>query len=531
MALIERFRGFNVASALATRATSDPGREFLRTSSDTFSYGVVDSHSDALAAALAHLGVEAGDRVALVLPVCPEFVVAMFAVAKLGGVTVPLDPRLTPTELQYMLRHSEAVCAVTAERAYGVDYLQLFEELFVRLPELQYLVTVGEEDLWYDDRVYQYGDLLSAGGGRDYAIPHIDAAADLFAIVYTSGTTGKPKGVELSHRNLVTVAAGTADALGLVADDVVVGVSALYSVFGLGPGILSTLLAGASLVLNDEPDASATLDLVAEHRATVHYGVPTTFVAELREQERMPRDVSSLRLAMASGAPVSDDLVKRIRDVLCKTVLVAYSLTETSSTLCMSRRDDPEEKRVYTVGRPLPGTELRILERDGTELPVESVGEIAVKGPGVMLGYHRQPGETSTAFDANGYLLTGDLGIVDEDGYVHLVGRRKEVIIRAGFNVYPREVEARLVAHPAVREAAVVGVPDPLLGEATCACIVPEEGAIVTSQELVEWCRGTLAEAKIPDLVRFHDALPRTGTGKVRRLELSRLIQTESRPA
>jgi fatty-acyl-CoA synthase len=531
MALIERFRGFNVASALATRATSDPGRDFLRTSNGRISYGIVDGQSDALAAALAHLGVEAGDRVALVLPVCPQFVVAMFATAKLGAVTVPLDPRLTPTELQYMLRHSEAVCAVTVERAYGVDYLQLFEELFVRLPELQYLVTVGEEDLWYDDRIYQYEDLLSAGGGRDYPSPHIDAGKDLFAIVYTSGTTGKPKGVELSHRNLVTVAAGTADALGLVPDDIVVGVGALYSVFGLGPGILSTLLAGASLVLNDEPGASATLDLVAEHRATIQYGVPTTFVAELREQERVPRDISSLRLAMASGAPVSDDLVKRIRDVLCTTVLVAYSLTETSSTLCMSRPDDPDEKRVYTVGRPLPGTELRILERDGEELPVESVGEIAVKGPGVMLGYHRQPGETSTAFDTDGYLLTGDLGIVDEDGYVHLVGRRKEVIIRAGFNVYPREVEARLMAHPAVREVAVVGVPDPLLGEATCACIVPEEGAIVTSQELVEWCRGTLAEAKIPDLVRFHDAFPRTGTGKVRRLELSRMIQTESRPA
>jgi fatty-acyl-CoA synthase len=531
MALLERFRGFNVASALAMRATSDPGRDFLRTASGAVSYGMVDSHSDALAAALAHLGVEAGDRVALVLPACPEFVVSMFAVAKLGAVTVPLDPRLTPTELQYMLRHSEAVCAVTVERAYGVDYLQLFEELLVRLPELQYLVTVGEEDLWYDDRIFQYEDLLSAGAGRDYQSPHIDPATDPFAIAYTSGTTGKPKGVELSHQNLVSVAAGTADALGLTSDDVVVGVSALYSVFGLGPGILSTLLAGASLILEDAPDAASTLELVERHGATVHYGVPTSFVAEIQEQERSPRDVSSLRLAMASGAPVSDGLLTRIRDCLCHNVVVAYSLTETSSTLCMSRPQDPEEHRLYTVGKPLPGTELRILERDGEELPVESVGEIAVKGPGVMLGYHRQPGETSAAFDPNGYLLTGDLGIVDDDGYVHLVGRRKEVIIRAGFNVYPREVEVRLEAHPAVSEVAVVGIPDPLLGEATCACVVPEEGAIVTSQELVEWCRSTLAEAKVPDLVRFFDAFPRTGTGKIRRIELSRLIQTESRTA
>ncbi len=444
---------------------------------------------------------------------------------------VPLDPRQPPGELQYTLRHSEAVCAVTVERAWDIDFLQLFEELLVRLPELQYLVTVGEEDLWYDDRIFQYEDLMSAGWGRDYPSPDIDPVKDCFAIVYTSGTTGKPKGVELSHANLLSVAAGTAAALGLSPDDRMVGVSALHHVFGLGPGLLSTLAAGAALVLDLEPDAHGTLDLIVRHRATVLCGVPTSFIADIAAQRERARDLSSLRVAMPSGAPVGDDLVRRIRDQLCDTVLVAYSLTETSSTLCVARPDDPEEKRTYTVGKPLPGTELRILERDGQELPVESVGEIAVKGPGVMLGYHRQPGETAAAFDRDGYLLTGDLGIVDEEGYVHLVGRRKEVIIRAGFNVYPREVESRLEAHPAVREAAVVGVTDPLLGEATCACIVPVEGAIVTSQEIVDWCRGTLADTKIPDQVRFFDALPRTGTGKIRRIELSRLVQSMGRSA
>jgi fatty-acyl-CoA synthase len=531
MALAERFAGSSIASALAMRATSDPGRPYLLGAGGTLTFGEVDSQSEALAAALANLGVEAGDRVALVLPNCPEFVVSLFAVAKLGGVIVPLDPRQPPSELQYMLRHSESVCAVTIERAHDIDFLQLFEELLVRLPELQYLVTVGEEDLWYDDRIFQYEDLISAGGGRDFASPEIDPVRDCFAIVYTSGTTGKPKGVELSHGNLLSVAARTADAVGLTCEDRIVGVSALHHVFGLGPGLLSALTAGASLVLDAEPETGRTLDLVEEHRATVHYGVPTSFIAEIAEQEVSARDLSSLRVAIPAGSPVSDDLVARIRTHMCDTVLVAYSLTETSSTLCVTRPDDPEVKRSFTVGRPLPGTDLRILERDGEELPVESVGEIAVKGPGVMLGYHRQPGETAAAFDRNGYLLTGDLGIVDEEGFVHLVGRRKEVIIRAGFNVYPREVESRLEAHPAVREAAVVGVADPLLGEATCACIVPVEGAIVTSQEIVDWCRETLADTKIPDRVRFFDALPRTGTGKIRRIELSRSIQSESRSA
>lgn len=531
MALIERFSGFTVASSLALRATSDPDRPFLVSQAGILTYAEVDGQSDALAAALANLGVERGDRVALVLPSCPEFVISVFAVAKLGAVVVPLNPRQPASEIQYMLRHSEAVCAVTIERAYGLDFLQLFEELVVRLPELQYLVTVGEEDLWYDDRIFQYEDLLSAGAGRDLPDVDVTPEADCFALVYTSGTTGKPKGVMLSHTNLVSVAAGTADALGLGPEDRIAGVSALFHVFGLAPGLLSAVIAGAALILADEPDAGSTLDLVARHRATVLYGVPTLFVGEIVEQERSPRDLSSLRVAMPAGAPVSRDLVERIEARLCPTVVVGYSLTEMSSTVCMTRPGDPRERRVNTVGPALPGTEVRILERDGEELPEESVGEIAVRGPGVMLGYHRQPGETAAAFDEQGFLLTGDLGIVDEDGFVHLVGRRKEVIIRAGFNVYPREVEARLEAHPAVGEAAVVGLTDPLLGEATCACIVPVEGAIVTNQEIVDWCRDTLAEPKVPDQVRFFDSFPRTGTGKVRRIELARMCESAARTA
>jgi acyl-CoA synthetase (AMP-forming)/AMP-acid ligase II len=193
----------------------------------------------------------------------------------------------------------------------------------------------------------------------------------------------------------------------------------------------------------------------------------------------------------------------------------------------MTGPDDPPEKRLHTVGRPLPGVEVKVLDNAGEQLPVESVGEIAVKGPGVMLGYYRQPGETRNVKREDGFLLTGDLGMLDEEGYLHLVGRRREVIIRDGFSVYPREVEYRLQAHPAVREAAVVGIPDDVLGEAICACIVPVEGAIVTGPEVMDWCRVTLADYKVPDLVRFLDEFPRTGTGKPRRVELARMIRAE----
>ncbi len=525
MALVERFEGFTVASALAHRATADPESVFLLFEDRSLTYGEVESRSDALAAALHGLGIEAGDRIALLLPSWPEFVVSLFAAAKLGAVLVPLNPRLTVPELHYMLRHSEAVAAISAERVGSIDYLEFFEDLLVQLPELQYLVTVGEEDLWYDDRIFQFSDLLSAGGGRDYPAREGASSDDVFAILYTSGTTGKPKGVSLTNGNLLSVAAATVDAVGLEPADRVGGFTALFHVYGMGPGILGTLLTGASMVLQDGFDGAVSLDLVERHGVTVQYGVPTLFVTELRELDRRPRELSSLRLGVVAGAPVPDQLVRDVRERLCPEFLVAYSLTETSSTVTLTRPDDPGEKLRQTVGRPLPGTAVRVLEDDRTELPVESVGEIAVRGPGVMKGYYRQPQETSGVFDDRGFFRTGDLGLVDEEGYVHLVGRRKEVIIRTGYNVYPREVEDRLHQHPAVSEVAVVGVPDEVLGEAICACIVPVEGAIVTGPEIQDWCRVTLADYKVPDLVRFLDAFPLTGTGKVRRIELALKVQ------
>jgi fatty-acyl-CoA synthase len=206
---------------------------------------------------------------------------------------------------------------------------------------------------------------------------------------------------------------------------------------------------------------------------------------------------------------------------------VAYGLTETGSTVTITRAEDPRGKQLATVGRPLDGVELKVLDLDGSELPVESVGEIAVRGPGVMQGYYRQPGETAHAFTEDHFFLTGDLGMVDDEGYLHILGRRKEMIIRGGYNVYPREVEDRLHAHPAILDVAVVGLPDEVLGELTCACIVPVEGAIITGDEIKEFCREVIAEYKIPDLVRFLDEFPMTGSGKVRRVELARIINAE----
>ena len=534
-ALVERAEGMTVASALAARATADPERPFLLHETGTLGFAAVDARAESLAAALAGFGIEAGDRIALVLPSCPEFAVAVFAAAKLGAQIVPLNPRLAVADLQYLLRHSESVCAVTIEQYDGLDYLQIFEEIMPQLPELQYLVTVGEEDLWYDDRIFQFEDLLSAGSGRDFsASPGQSDPGVCFALLYTSGTSGKPKGVELSHANLLSAAAGTADAVGLVPDDRLVGISGLFHVYGLAAGLLSSVLSGASIVLQDDPGAEATLDSVDRWDATVHFGIPSLFVRELDLLRERGASPGSLRLAVVAGAPVPDGLVVALSERLGVPVVTGYSLTEAASTVCASVPGDPVDKRRFTVGRPVTGTLIRIAdpESDGEEdLPVESVGEIRVKGSGVMIGYYRQPKRTAEAFDSRGYLRTGDLGLVDEEGYLHLVGRTKDVIIRSGFIVYPRVVESRIETHPAVQEAAAVGVADELLGEAVCACVVPVEGAIVNGQEIVDWCRETLADDLIPDFVRFVDSLPRTATGQVRRVEVARSVKTESRSA
>ncbi|MGH7553774.1 MAG: class I adenylate-forming enzyme family protein [Longimicrobiales bacterium] len=527
MALDGRMTGRSVADALEARAAEDPDRLFLIYADRKLTYRQVDQRASALAAALHELGVTRGDRIALDLPNWPEFIISMFAVAKLGAVMVPLNPRYTVPELQYMLRHSEATVVISAETFNDTDYLQLFEGFLTSLPDFQYLVTVGEAELWYDDRIYQFEDLVSSGEGRELPKVDVNPAEDIFAILYTSGTMGKPKGVALTHSNLLTTAIETVHAIGLSADDVVFGVATVFHVFGLGPGILGTMMAGASLVLQEQFDPARALDLIERHHVTVHYGVPTVYITEMREGDRPRRDLSSLRTGIVAGAPIGDELVRRIRDELCPNLCVAYSLTETASTVSMTRPDDPADKQVFTVGRPLPSMEVRVLDLDGTILPEESLGEIAVRGAGVMKGYYRQPGETSQAFDEDGYFLTGDLGIVDEDGYVHIVGRRKELIIRGGFNVYPREVEDRLHAHPAVLDVAVVGLPHEVLGEVVCACIMPVEGAIITGEEIKDWCRGALADYKVPDLVRFFDSFPLTGSGKVRRVELARMVSAE----
>ena len=507
------------------RAQAHPGREFVVAGGRRLTYGQADEQVTRLASALLELGLEPGQRLAVDLPNVPEWLIATLAGARLGLTLVPLDPGLSFHELKYQLRQSEANAAVVPDTLGGVDFLELFDEMLPDLPELRTLVSVGAEERWYEDRVYRFEDLVAKGG--QHRLPDVsgDPGTLPLAILYTSGTMGKPKGVVLAHQGLIDAMRRTGDGAALAEADRVLAAVPGFHVFGFGIAV-GTIAFGGTLVLQDRFEPGAALDLIQREAVSVVHGVPTMFELLMRHPDFGSRDLASVRTGVVGGSLVSPGLARRIRS-WCN-VEVAYGLTETGPTVSMTRAGDPAEKRATTVGRPLPGVDVRVVDiTTGVLHGPEAVGELAVKSANLMLGYHRMPGETSRATTPDGYFLTGDLAVIDEDGFLQIIGRRKELIIRGGNNVSPREVEDVLRTYPGVDDACVVGIPNDVLGELICACVVPVEGAIVTGDELKEFCREHLADYKVPDLVRFFDAFPLTGSGKVKRRGLARVVGLE----
>ena len=516
---------WTLARTFAARAEEHPERTLLVAGGRALTYGQVDAKAAALAAAMAELGIEAEDRIAIVMPNWTEWVITLLGAAKLGVTVVPLNARLSYHEFKYQLRHAEVSAVFAAERHNGVDYLQMFEDIIAELPDLQYLVTVGDEELWYDDRIFQFEDLLSSGDGRAFPAPaEVDDDTDL-ALMYTSGTMGKPKGVRLSHRNVVETAVRTGEALEVEPGDRVLVSVPLFTIFGFSI-VVGTIAAGAAIVLQETFDPERAVELLQHEEVTVLHGVPTMFQLLMRAANFEGAAFPQLRTGIIAGSPVPEDLVRRVRR-WCD-VQVAYGLTETGPTVTITRFSDPVEKRLTTVGRPIAGVEIKAVDFvTGALHGPEAVGEIAVRGPNVMQGYARMPAETARSFSPEGFFLTGDLGIIDEEGYLRIVGRTKETIVRGGYQIYPREVEDLLRAHPAVDDVCVIGVPHDIMGELVCACVVPVEGAVITGGDLKEFARDAMADYKLPDLVRFFDAFPMTGSGKVKRRELERMVALE----
>lgn len=505
-----------IGEILERNARLVPDKKSVVFGSCSYTYKELNEAVDALCQSLYSLGIRKGDRIALNLPNWPEFIVSYFAAAKIGAVIVPLNTKLRENEVAYILNNAEVSTVITADEFAGIELLGMFSNLKSRIPSLKNIVVVGKTIL---AGMLKFSDLVSS---QTSAIkPKISVEqSDLFTILYTSGTTGNPKGAMLTHYNFVMVATGTAELLECSEQDKFLIAVPVFHVFGMCSSILSCIASQGTAILMDTFKAEEALKVIEKERVTVHHGVPTMFILELNNPNFQKYDLSSLRTGIIAAAPCPVEIVKRIRKEMGCNICVSYGLTETSAGLTITRFDAPDILRAETVGQPFPGVEIKIVDEERNTLPSGEAGELACRSIGLMQGYYCNSEATAQAIDSDGWFYTGDLATIDEQGYVRIVGRKKEMIIRGGFKIYPREVEEVLYAHPAVQEVAVVGLPNPVLGEINCACIKLKDGAVTNDGEIVDFCRGKLVEYKLPDKVLFRDELPMTPSGKIKKIEL-----------
>ena len=501
---------FNLATILRESARTAPDKPLVHIADRTLTYAEIDHLSGRFAATLGDLGLERGDKVAVQLPNLPQFLICYFGILKAGLVMVPINPLLTAGEIAYHLDDSDARLLVTFE---------MFAEAAMRgageaggLPTYVVSVSGAQPPVG----ALPFDRLLAAEDTGDCVALGAD---DTAVLLYTSGTTGKPKGAELTHFELYmncTIAGGL---FGVNADDVSLAVLPLFHVFGLSSVLNATVRFGGTLVLLPRFDASEVIDAIERHRVTVFSGVPTMYIA-LLQAETAGRDLSSMRAAVSGGASIPGEVIRAFEEKFAGVVILeGYGLSETASTATFNV--SAAERRVLSIGKPIWGVEIRIVGDDGSPLPpgADNVGEILVRGHNVMKGYYKRPDATAAAL-RDGWLHTGDLGYRDEDGYLYVVDRLKDLVIRGGYNVYPREVEEALYEHPDVIEAAVVGRPDERLGEEVVAYVALREGATAGPDEITAHCRERLAAYKYPREVRVIEALPKGPTGKILKREL-----------
>jgi fatty-acyl-CoA synthase len=502
-----------------------------------WTYAELAGQVEIFASGLLKLGRVRGDRIGVWAPNRAEWTVTQYAAAKLGLVLVNLNPAYRISEIEFALNKAGCRALVLADRFKASDYIQMMRTLApeldssvpgklraARLPKLEIVIQLGAES---PRGAFRFDEIGALGKRVDRQLL-IDAAAGLdcddpINIQFTSGTTGNPKGATLSHRNLLNSAYFTGRICGISSTDAICVPLPLYHVFGMASGNLLAMLFGAKVVHPSEgfePDAA--LKAVERERCTSLYGVPTMFIAELASPDFERRDLSSLRTGIIAGASVPMELMRRvITDMHMEQVVIGYGMTETSSTIMITSPNDPVERRVSTVGNVVPHVEVKVVNEHSKIVPRGQVGEICVRGYSVMLGYWEDPLKTAEAIDADGWMHTGDLGTIDQDGYGKIVGRRKELIIRGGENISPAEVEEFLHRHPQVEMVQVVGVPDDKYGEELCACVKPKSGSQLSEVELREFCRDEIAHFKIPRYVRFVDGFPMTASGKVQKYLLA----------
>jgi fatty-acyl-CoA synthase len=528
---------------LEKQALADPQREFIIYPDRDLRWSYVEFNQrvNRLARGLLAIGIGPGDHLGIWARNVPDWLTFMFATARIGAVLVTVNTAYKSHELAYVLKQADLKALAVVDRFRDVDYLDTVRGLIPELashprghlrsepfPRLKSVIFMGPEK---HRGLYNVPELLLLGDhsySHDFqAVKSSVSCDDVVNMQYTSGTTGFPKGVMLTHRNILNNGFYIGERQRFGPEDRVCLPVPLFHCFGCVLGVLATLTHGGTLVMLETFDPLMALAAVQKEKCTALYGVPTMFIGELSHPMLPMFDLSSLRTGIMAGSPCPMETMKRVMTQMhCSEITIAYGLTEASPVITQTSTDDTIERRVSTVGRPLPGIEVRIVNPETNEpVGVNEPGELCCRGYSVMKGYYNLPEATAAAIDADGWLHSGDLATCDDDGYYRITGRIKDMIIRGGENIYPREIEEFLHTMPGVKDVQVVGVPDPRLGEVVGAFIILHQGADVTAEDVQDFCRDRIARYKAPKYVFFVEDFPLTASQKIQKFKLRQFAQ------
>jgi fatty-acyl-CoA synthase len=507
------------------------------------SYRQLQSQARQLASAMLKLDLEPGDRIGIWSHNNAEWLLTQLATAYAGIVLVNINPAYRVSELEYALNNVGCKALISMTSFKTSDYLEMIRALApelqhaapgalqaARLPALKTVIQLGHDEA---PGMLRFADLIASGDAADPRLAEIGArlqASDPINIQFTSGTTGFPKGATLTHRNILNNGFFIGEAMKLTAQDRLCIPVPLYHCFGMVLGNLACLTHGATIVYpNDGFEPLSVLQAVQEERCTGLHGVPTMFIYELDHPRFAEFDLSTLRTGIMAGSPCPIEVMKRVvRDMHLEQITIAYGMTETSPVSCQSMTDTPLEKRVSTVGQVQPHLQVKIVDPEsGAIMPIGSSGELCTQGYSVMHGYWGDEEKTREAIDDEGWMHTGDLATMDSEGYVNIVGRMKDMVIRGGENIYPREIEEFLYRHPAIQDVQVVGVPDRKYGEELCAWIILRPGQVADEQAVRDFCQGQIAHYKVPRYIRFVEVFPMTVTGKIQKFKIREAMKDE----
>jgi fatty-acyl-CoA synthase len=506
---------------LLERAAKEyPHKDALIYRGERVSYKQFNGKVSHLASEFRRIGVTKGDRCAVMLPNSVEAIYAQYAIFKLGAVFSALSTRFRKVEISSALKHSGAKMLVTIDEFKGTNFLKLIQEIRSDLDSLS--IVVVKSIMKYPD-TYDLGALLQDDGQGSESAGATVQGGEIASIMYTSGSTGTPKGVTATHQNHVWDAVGVNERLSISEKDAYLVMLPLSHNFACIVLLTDAILAGSTIVIMDGFEAAEALDLIERHRVSVLYGVPTMFVMMLDQLRSRKYRLSSLRTGYMSGASCPVELVRAVMEEMGCKISVGYGMTE-CGCICITEYTDDEYVKAETVGRPIRNVQIRIVDKERREVPGGAVGEITVKGENVFKGYYKAPDLDKEVFDAEGWFYTGDLGLKDANGRYRIAGRRKEMIIRGGFNVYPAEVERQILLLEGVKYTAVLGIPDERLGEKICACVVFGDGYKPSKERVTEICKENLANYKVPDYVEIMEAFPMTSGEKIQKYKLQEMM-------